>query len=234
MARTLKSDKMLFWAALLLVCASVVMVYSASAVQADTTDRASYHLLIRQLVWAATRAGSDARRDAGGLPPAPAAGGHLDAARRHGRRRCSRCFCSPPRKGTMRWITIGGLSWQPSELAKLVAVIFTAALLERRMHRVNDVGLRARADRRRHACSLAGLIVVPARLRHGHRADARRHDDGVRGGLSYRYLVRRRRCCSCRPRCCSILGSAYRRRRLDAFLDPWAQQLGAGSRSCSR
>ena len=35
MARTLKSDQLLFLATLLLVGASVVMVYSASAVQAD-------------------------------------------------------------------------------------------------------------------------------------------------------------------------------------------------------
>ena len=34
MARKLKSDKLLFTATLLLVCASVVMVYSASAVLA--------------------------------------------------------------------------------------------------------------------------------------------------------------------------------------------------------
>ena len=53
MARTLKSDKLLFWATLLLVGASVVMVYSASAVQADTTYQKSYYILVRQLVWAA-------------------------------------------------------------------------------------------------------------------------------------------------------------------------------------
>ena len=29
---------------------------------------------------------------------------------------------------------------QPSELAKLAAILFAAALLERRMHRINDVG----------------------------------------------------------------------------------------------
>jgi len=34
MARTLRSDKVLFWATLLLVGASLVMVFSASAVQA--------------------------------------------------------------------------------------------------------------------------------------------------------------------------------------------------------
>ena len=42
MARTLKSDKMLFLATLLLVGASVVMVYSASAVQAPT----KYHVAV--------------------------------------------------------------------------------------------------------------------------------------------------------------------------------------------
>ena len=52
MARTLKSDKVLFWAALLLVCTSVVMVYSASAVQSETAYQASYYILIRQLAWA--------------------------------------------------------------------------------------------------------------------------------------------------------------------------------------
>ena len=51
MARTLKSDKLLFWATLLLVGVSVVMVYSASAVQSTDAGKAPYYLLLRQLAW---------------------------------------------------------------------------------------------------------------------------------------------------------------------------------------
>ena len=52
MARTLKSDKLLFWATLLLVGVSVVMVYSASAIQALDKHQFSGHVLLRQTTWA--------------------------------------------------------------------------------------------------------------------------------------------------------------------------------------
>jgi cell division protein FtsW len=48
-------------------------------------------------------------------------------------------FFFPERNSAHRWITIGPLTVQPSEFAKLVAILFAAALLERRMHRVNDL-----------------------------------------------------------------------------------------------
>ncbi len=51
MARKLKSDKVLFTAALLLVCASVVMVYSASAVLAMERFDQPYFFLTRQAMW---------------------------------------------------------------------------------------------------------------------------------------------------------------------------------------
>jgi cell division protein FtsW len=52
MARTLKSDKWLFWATLLLVGISVVMVYSASAIQALDKHEFSGYVLLRQSIWA--------------------------------------------------------------------------------------------------------------------------------------------------------------------------------------
>ena len=45
MARKLKSDRVLFMATLLLVCASIVMVYSASAVVALQRFDQSYYFL---------------------------------------------------------------------------------------------------------------------------------------------------------------------------------------------
>ena len=52
MARKLKSDKLLFTATLLLVCISVVMVYSASAVMAMEQNHAPYYYLFKQAAWA--------------------------------------------------------------------------------------------------------------------------------------------------------------------------------------
>ena len=52
MARKLKSDKVLFLATLLLVCSSVVMVYSASAVLAMNRFNQPYFFLIKQAMWA--------------------------------------------------------------------------------------------------------------------------------------------------------------------------------------
>ena len=52
MARKLKSDKLLFTATLLLVCTSVVMVYSASAVIAMENHGDPYLYLFKQGTWA--------------------------------------------------------------------------------------------------------------------------------------------------------------------------------------
>ena len=52
MARKLKSDRVLFIATLLLVCASIVMVYSASAVVALEKFDQPYFFLIKQALWA--------------------------------------------------------------------------------------------------------------------------------------------------------------------------------------
>ena len=41
--------------------------------------------------------------------------------------------------GTHRWFGVGGLGIQPSELAKVACVFFTALRLERRMHRIDDI-----------------------------------------------------------------------------------------------
>ena len=52
MARKLQSDKWLFLATLALVCASVVMVYSASALVALERFQQPYLFVTKQLMWA--------------------------------------------------------------------------------------------------------------------------------------------------------------------------------------
>ena len=51
MARKLKTDKLLFWATLVLLGCSVVMVYSASADLAKDGLQPPYFYLMRQLMW---------------------------------------------------------------------------------------------------------------------------------------------------------------------------------------
>ena len=94
--------------------------------------------------------------------------------------RCVAVLFRAPINGTRRWFGVGGFGVQPSELAKLAAIFFTAALLERRMHRIDEVrysllpiGARRRRARR------AG----PARagLRHRGLDCAGRRADGLRG-----------------------------------------------------
>ena len=60
---------------------------------------------------------------------------------------------SPPVNNARRWFGIAGIGIQPSELAKLAAIFFIAALLERRMHRINEIEYALAADRsaRAHA-----------------------------------------------------------------------------------
>ena len=138
MARKLKSDKVLFLATLLLVCASVVMVYSASAALATQRFNQPYFFLIRQGMWAALGIAA------------------MSIAMRFDYRNYREpsfiwmalgvvgiglvgVLFSAPINGSRRWFGVGGIGVQPSELAKLSAVFFMAALLERRMERIDDV-----------------------------------------------------------------------------------------------
>src|SRR4051794_8564183 len=137
MARKLKSDKLLFLATLLLVLASVVMVYSASAVIALERFHRPYLFLVKQGMWSAlglALLGVVMRVDYrtwkqpvliwSALAMVAFA---LVAVLFMGRI-----------NGTRRWFGVGGFGIQPSELAKLAAIFFTAALLERRMHRIDE------------------------------------------------------------------------------------------------
>ena len=226
MARTLRSDKLLFWATLLLVGASVVMVYSASAVQ-STDDgqggrttcccasspgsalglgvmvvamRVDYHQLRRQeVIW--TLVGVTALA--------------LVAV-----------FFFPAKNDTNRWITFGSFSVQPAELAKLTAVIFAAALLERRMHRVNDVGY-ALAPIGLVTGALAGLMVLQPDFGTAAVVVLVVTTVVFAAGLSYRYLLGT--LLVLLPTAMAlIVTSPYRMRRLQAYLDPWADPLKDG------
>ncbi|HVJ24226.1 MAG TPA: putative lipid II flippase FtsW, partial [Burkholderiales bacterium] len=225
MARTLKYDKVLFYATLLLVCASVVMVYSASALVALERYQQAYLFVTRQVMWAvlglallAVAMRVDYRRYRNdtfvwallGLVTLMLVG----------------VLFSAPINGTRRWFGFGGLGVQPSELAKMACVLFTALILERRMHRIDElsysllpigivlgvlVGLILLQPDFGTAISL--LLIVVAMV--------------FAAGLNYRYLIGT--VLVALPAVYVVLVSApYRRRRLLAFWDPWADPLGDG------
>jgi cell division protein FtsW len=221
MARTLKSDKMLFWATLLLVAAGVVMVYSASAALKPSPTA----ILTKQLVWvglglvlfwAMMRVDYHQFRRPRVIWPLLAFTVLALVA----------VFFFPPRNYTYRWISIGTLSWQPSELAKLVVLFFTAALLERRMHRVNDVGY-ALLPIGIVTAGLAGLIVLEPDF--GTSAVLVLVVTAVvfAAGVSYRYLFGT--LLVMLPAAMLLIASApYRLKRFLAFLDPWSARFGDG------
>jgi len=224
-ARKLKSDRVLFTTTLLLVCVSVVMVYSASAVVALERFDQPYLFLTKQAMWSVLGLAVLAiamRIDYRTYRNDVFIWGALGIV-------CVLLllvFFSPPVNGTRRWFNLGGLGIQPSELAKIAAVFFTALVLERRMHRIDELqysllpiaivvgvmfGLIVLEPDYGTAISLLliiGLMVFAA-------------------GLNYRYLLGT--ALVALPVLYIVLISApYRRRRLLAFLDPWADPLGDG------
>jgi len=130
-ARTLKTDRLLFAATLMLLAVSLVSVFSTSA----TTGSSD----MKTQLWAL----------AGGFIALVAAM-RLDYANyRHWRVVASILLVvlfalivvlviGKEVNGGRRWIMIGGKSLQPSELAKVALILFTAYFLERRMDRIDE------------------------------------------------------------------------------------------------
>lgn len=135
-------------------------------------------------------------------------------------------FLFGPNNGARRWVAIGGVSMQPSELAKLAAIFFSAALLERRMHRVNDaayallpIGIVTGA--------LAGLVVLEPDFGTAFMIVVIVTTVVFGAGVSYRYLFGA--LLILMPAAMLlILSKPYRLRRVMTFLDPWQDPLGAG------
>ncbi len=225
MARKLKIDKVLFMATLLLVCVSVVMVYSASAVIALERFQQPYLFLTKQALWTVLGLavlGVAMRVDYRTYRNEPLIWCLLAVVLVM----LIAVLFSAPVNGTRRWFGVGGLGIQPSELAKVACVFFTALILERRMHRIDDlsysllpIGL------------IVGLVVTLILLE---------PDFGTSisltlvvavmvfaAGLHYRYFVGL--ALVALPAIYLVLVAApYRRRRLLAFWDPWADPLGDG------
>ena len=222
MARKLRSDWWLFIAMLVLVCTSLVMVRSASAFKLPGQP---YYFLSKQIAWSLIggmflvllmridyRMYRQPRVVYGAL-----------AAVMFG---LIVVFFMKPSNNTHRWLNVAGVGVQPSEFAKLAAIMFTAMMLERRMESINDL--------RASIVPIGGVAVAMAMLIFFE------PDFGTAAalvatvavmlfaaGLSYRYLVTL--ACAVVPvAAVALISEPYRVARLLSFLDPEANRRGPG------
>ncbi len=138
MAKRVSVDRWLFTVTMLLVFVGLVMVFSASAVMAQERFGSEYAFLSKQLIWAGS-----------GLV-AMVVTMRLDYRRyNHPALVFSlmglttllliSVFFLDRSHNTHRWIHAGGFSFQPSELAKPVLILFLAYFLETRAKMMDDV-----------------------------------------------------------------------------------------------
>ena len=157
MPKTLKPDHALFLTTLALVGLGVAMVFSASTVIAQEKFEDANYFWLRQLM-------------AGALGMAilfvimkldyhvyqrPA---FVFSALSLVVGLCVSVFFLPATRNTHRWIQLPGISFQPSEMAKLALVVFLAYFLEKRKGRINEVHTLVPVGV--IVAALAGLIVL--------------------------------------------------------------------------
>lgn len=225
MARKLKSDKPLFYATLLLLGASLVMVYSGSAVLAPDGGTAAEVYLFRQFLWLmlgsavlaiAMRIDYRIFKHPAVVCTALAVTGAALVAVLFGREV----------GGANRWFAVAGVGIQPSELAKIAVIIFTAMLLERRLERIDDP-IYALFPIGMVTAIAAGLILLQPDYGTALTVIAIVSAMVYTAGISYRYVVTGFLILA--PTLFLVLAwEPYRWRRIMAFLDPWEDPLGAG------
>jgi cell division protein FtsW len=217
MARTLKSDRMLFLLTLLLVGASIVMVYSASTSLALSKCHGPYYFLYKQLAWAVIGFGAmfAAMRVDYHTLRRPAVIGSLLVVTVL---LLLAVFLAPSINGTRRWLPFHFFSLQPSELAKFVVILFTATILERRMHRIGDVAY-SLAPVALVTLLLAGLVVSEPDFGTSAAIVLIVLSMTYAAGLRYRHLTTALMVIA--PVAAVLVATkAYRLRRILAFLDP--------------
>jgi cell division protein FtsW len=137
MAKRVGVDKWLYGVTLVLVVIGLLMVFSASAVISKARDGSPYHFVILQSIYAALgliamtllMKVNYRRYNAPNVVfPAVAVTTLLLLV----------AFFMPDSHGASRWIRVGSLSFQPSEIAKPVLVLFLAWFLQNRMGLIED------------------------------------------------------------------------------------------------
>jgi cell division protein FtsW len=225
MARKLAFDKTLFATGIGLTLFGLVMIFSASAPLAMENYGHPYHFLMRQILACAIGLGGMAitmhvdYRNLLGRPvmfTALALSSLLLAV----------VLVADRTHQVHRWIKVGPIQVQPSEIAKIALILYLASLLARREDRINDLAhtllpigvvvgqmallvyLEPDLGTAALYVLLAGLLLFLAGLRWRYVAAA------AGAGMAAFALL--------------ILAAPYRLRRITAFLNPDNDPLGAG------
>jgi cell division protein FtsW len=225
MAKRISVDRWLFIVTLVLVFVGLVMVFSASAVIAKERYHSGYFFLLRQLSWAV----------AGFI--AMLIGMKIDYKRlKHPAVVFSllgvttlmliSVFFLDRAHNTHRWIHFSGFSFQPSELAKPVLILFLAFFLESRTKCMDD-WRNTLLPAVLPTLVFIGLIVFQPDLGTAIACGAVTICILFVAGLEMKYLAYAF-LGSLLPLYFLIFHVAYRRDRILAFLDPYSDPQGRG------
>jgi cell division protein FtsW len=225
MAKRVSVDRWLFTVTMLLVFLGLVMVFSASAVMARERFGSPYAFLSKQLIWAVA-----------GLA-AMVVTMRVDYKRyKHPALVFSlmgvttllliSVFFLDRSHNTHRWIHLGGFSFQPSELAKPVLILFLAYFLESRARTMDDVR-NTLVPAAAPLLVFIGLIVLQPDLGTAIACA------GIAACILYVAGMRMRYfgyafAASLLPLYFLIFHVAFRRDRILAFLNPYADRQRAG------
>lgn len=225
MARKLKSDKVLFLTTILLVGLSIVMVYSASAAVALEKYGSGSAFLVKQSLWAVLgiavlavvmQIDYRAYREPAFIWTCLGVVGVALVL----------VLFSPPVNNARRWFGLGSIGIQPSELAKLAAIFFIAAILERRINRIGDAAYALLPIGLVVMC-LVGLILLEPDFGTSMSLVLIASVMVFAAGVNYRHVAGAA-LCALPGIYLLVMGTAYRRRRMLAFLHPWDDPLGDG------
>ncbi len=225
MAKRVSVDRWLFTVTMLLVFVGLVMVFSASAVMARERFGSEYAFLSKQLLWAV----------AGLL--AMVVTMRVDYRRyKHPALVFSlmgittllliSVFFLDRSHNTHRWIHAGGFSFQPSELAKPVLILFLAYFLENRAKTIDDVR-NTLVPAAAPVLVFLGLIVLQPDLGTAIACASIAACILYVAGMRVRYFGYAF-AASLLPLYFLIFHVAFRRDRILAFLNPYADRQRAG------
>ena len=224
MAKRLSGDRILFIVTVSLVVFGLLMVFSSSVMLATERYGNPRAFFWRQLAWAALGIAAMwllmrldyriLRHPAILFPGTFVALGMLVLA-----------LVTGPHQKTHRWLRWGIFSLQPSEFAKLMLVLFLAYFLEKRAGKINEartiipaliliglvIGLIAREP---DLGTPIALVMISAGMFYIAGLRVRYFLYGLLGSIPVLYHA--------------ISGVGYRRGRIAAFLDPYADPQGAG------
>jgi cell division protein FtsW len=225
MAKKLSSDTTLFAVTMALLGLGLVMVWSSSTAIGQEVHGSPYHFLIRQVLWACfglTVMGAAMKIDYRKLRQPVVVYSALGATTLL----LIVVLFLPAVNETHRWIRIGSLSMQPAELAKVAVILYLAYHLERRGQRVNEV-LTSLFPAMLLLGWFAFLIFIQPDLGSAATLMAVGAVMLFLAGVRMRYFAGLT-LLTLPVLYHAIMTAAYRRDRIEAFLNPWSDARGSG------